>query len=257
MACTRIADTEKKECVLYGSSPEENSMLYWFPKIKNLGIPFPETIIQKVSKNGWELASIIDGDFSSIKDDWNDILASARKIGFPLFMRTDEFSSKHNWDNTCYVPNEESLQAHIITLVDDSLATGMIGLPVRAFVFRKYVQMATIFTAFYHHTPINPEVRFFIKDGKVDCHHWYWVTKAIEEGTPQKKLPHKWKKALTEVRLRTEKQEIPLLTEYAEKIAKEFPGFWSVDFCQALNGQWFLIDMAQGNVSYHPAEGEL
>jgi len=38
----------------------------------------------------------------------------------------------------------------------------------------------------------------------------------------------------------------------ASKIAQVFDGYWSIDFCRARNGQWYCIDMAEGNRSWHP-----
>lgn len=38
----------------------------------------------------------------------------------------------------------------------------------------------------------------------------------------------------------------------AEKVAKRFEGYWSVDFARLRDGRWVLIDMALGEVSWHP-----
>src|SRR3990167_9704750 len=106
---------------------EKNSLIYWYPKVKDLGILTPETLIVEL-KNQHSLINICEGDFSALEPQWNEILESARKIGFPLFMRTDEFSGKHNWKNTCYVEKEEDLKQHISNLFEDSFLADMLGL---------------------------------------------------------------------------------------------------------------------------------
>lgn len=229
---------------------EKNSLLYWYPKIKDLGIPTPqtETIILKKQHN--ELMSICDGDFSPIEDQQDDIYNKARKIGYPLFMRTDEFSAKHSWKNTCYVEKEEDLKSHIANLFEDSFCADMIGLPIRALVFRKYIPMKNLFNAFRGEMPVNPEVRLFIKDGKVICWHWYWIEEAIEQGTNYP-LPKDWKQIIETHKKILEGSIIDIITQTI-KIAKVFDGYWSVDFCLSKEKEWILIDMALGNVSWHP-----
>ena len=111
-------------------------------------------------------------------------------------MRTDEFSGKHSWKNTCFVEKEEDLRQHIKDLFEDSFMADFIGLPIRALVFRKYLQMDTMFKAFHGEMPVNPEIRYFIKDHEVVCWHWYWVMEAIEKGTDPDKLPKDWKELM-------------------------------------------------------------
>ena len=98
----------------------KNSLLYWYPLIKDLGIKTPETEIVVLNKQSSELMGIMDGDWSSIEPQMPEIISAARKIGFPLFMRTDEYSGKHQWKNTCYVEKEEDLNSHIYDLFEGS-----------------------------------------------------------------------------------------------------------------------------------------
>lgn len=230
----------------------KSSMLYWYPKIKDLDIPQPETEIVKLDLSREEYMNLCDYDFSGIEKHWDEILEAARKIGFPLFIRTDETSNKHDWKRSCYVTNEDNLKNHIANLVEFSFMADITGLPINAIVFRKYILMKNLFTAFYGDMPVNPEMRFFVKDGKLMCYHWYWVEDAIEQGTPKDKLPIKWKDILRQTKRSMSGNEILWLENEAEKVAKALPGFWSVDFCQAKNGTWYLIDMAEAQKSWHP-----
>ena len=45
-----------------------------------------------------------------------------------------------------------------------------------------------------------------------------------------------------------------LLTAYAELVGSLMEGYWSVDFAQGADGQWYLIDMAEGDLSWQPKE---
>ena len=232
---------------------ERNSLLYWYPKLKDLGIPTPKTEIVELKNQHSELIPICDGDMSPLEPNWKEILQKARKIGFPLFMRTDEFSGKHNWKKTCYVEKEENLKQNIYHLIEDSFCADVVGLPIRAIVLREFIPMKTLFTAFYGDMPVNPEIRFFIKDGEVLCWHWYWIEDAIEKGTPKDKLPFDWRYRLEDAKKKyLTGNDLLWLTNDVRKIAKKFDGYWSVDFCMSKDNRWILIDMAEGHKSWHP-----
>jgi len=47
--------------------------------------------------------------------------------------------------------------------------------------------------------------------------------------------------------------EIKILTEYSKKASEVIEGYWSVDFCRAKKGDWYLIDMAEAEKSWHPS----
>jgi len=221
----------------------KNSMLYWYPKIKNLPIPQPKTVYTRIDpKVAWEL---MDGKTNL---DINKLKNIARKIGYPLFLRTDQLSGKHNWKKTCYVKNEKDLLEHIFNVIEATLACDIIGKPVNALFFREYIPMDTGYTAFWGEMPVNPERRYFIKDGKVICHHPYWIEDAIRNPSIKN-----WKEVSKRMNKETP-SEIKLLTKYSLLVAKQFKGYWSVDFCKAKDGRWILIDMALGEYSWHPDE---
>ncbi len=229
----------------------KNSMLYWYPKIEKSDMLKPRTIMVKLKNTDDRLMPICGGDFSPLEEQWDEILTAARSIGFPLFMRTDEFSAKHGWEKTCYVPKEEDLKTHISNLFEESFMADILGLPIRALVFREYIQMNNLFKAFHGNMPVNPEIRIFIKNGKLLCHHWYWVKDAIRAAY-NKELPNDWEEIID---MHTKMTFVGLVILEAEKkICPLFKGYWSVDFCQAKDGKWILIDMAKGEESWHPED---
>ena len=75
--------------------------------------------------------------------------------------------------------------------------------------------------------PVNPERRYFIRDGKVLCHHAYWIQEAIEASykPPSEK---QWRE-ISEILNFEGKNEAQLLSNYALQVAKVIDGFWSVD----------------------------
>lgn len=72
---------------------DKNSMLYWFPKIKDFGIPIPRTEVVKVPWGNDYWKYIPSEDAKQIPNVIKKQLKVAgEKISYPLFMRT-----KHEW----------------------------------------------------------------------------------------------------------------------------------------------------------------
>jgi hypothetical protein len=180
------------------------------------------------------------------------IRKKAKEIGYPIFTRTDHASNKFEWNRSSFITKEEDLGTHIRRMVEFSFLADIMGLPINAIVFREYIPMDELFTAYLGEMPVNPEIRFFIRDGKVQCKHFYWIPEAIVEGTPKGKLISNWKKLLEDTIKSITKQELDILTKYTELVARKFDGYWSVDFCRAKDKRWILIDMAEGDISWHP-----
>jgi len=97
---------------------DKNSMVYWFPFVEKLEIPQPKTIIIKMPAK---------------KEDFE---RAGKEIGYPLFIRTDQASAKHNWDDTCYVESENDLHDHIMSIIDETFM-----LPSTAIVFREFLEL--------------------------------------------------------------------------------------------------------------------
>lgn len=228
------------------SQLDHDSLLYWYPKIVGM-IPTPHT--EWVDVADWRiLCGVIDGDLEKKFEPYlPQVLATAKRVGYPLFMRTDLGSAKHEWDNTCFVPDEAGLLRNLGSLLDNTFACDMCS---TALVFRQFIHMESRFTAF-RGLPISKEFRFFIRDGEVLCKHFYWPEDAIDFWGDYK-APKKWRSMLRST-ARLQGNDKTRLMDYAGRIAKEaLTGFWSLDFCKAKNGVWYFIDAAQGDCSWHP-----
>lgn len=231
----------------YWKYVKESSMLNWWPKIKDVDVPKPRTEILELSTE--ELAQL--AGYEKLKEPtYTKVMRSASKIGFPLFMRTDQYSAKHHYENTCYVPEAFVLISHIQMLLQEADNVNMIGLPTKALVFREFLELNYGFKAFLG-LPIAKERRYLIRDGKVVRHFPYWPKEAIRFWSV--KEPKNWRGILKELNTETA-EEVKLLTKYAKKIAVAIEGFWSVDFAQAKNGTWYLIDMGRGEISWTPED---
>ena len=219
---------------------------YWFPKIEATGVPVPRTSLVVTTAN---LIRLLDGDEPDGFDSFIQLLGDeADKIGYPVFLRTGQGSGKHQWKDTCFVPNREALPSHVAALVDWSECVDMIGLPHHAWAVREMLPTipACKLTA-YGNMPLCREFRFFTKGGKVCCKHPYWPEGAVADGHPDDPC---WRASLA-IHHRITADERDHLTVLAERAAAACPGVdWSIDFLETRRG-WVLTDMAVAERSYH------
>ena len=235
---------------------DRNSMLYWWPLVVDLGIPMPETEIVELGLSMKDIYGLVDGEKeSALKMDARipAIEDAVVKVRLPAFLRTDFTSGKHEWKSTCYYDATRPIRHHISELVNYS---SICDLTMNAIVVRQYIPMQSAFTAFSGAMPVNPERRYFVRDGAVECHHPYWIADALLEQwaeTGQSRLPDDWLELLHCVNTETD-EEVAILIEYATTIAEAMEyehNYWSVDFCKAADGRWIFIDMATGERSWH------
>lgn len=228
-----------------------SSLLYWYPKVEGTGVPMPKTTIVRVGHEA--LAKFLYGEGPLGEDTVTALRAAADSLGYPLFVRTDQASFKHEFATSSYVERPEDLISHIYKVLEFNEMADMMGLPYEAIVLREFLQLESRFKAFGG-LPIARERRYFIKDGQVRCHHPYWPEHAIEQaaGWSNPPLPADWKERLRRVSDEPP-EEVVLLSSYAEAVARELPGYWSVDFARSSDGPWYFIDAAEGALSWHPA----
>jgi len=237
-----------------------NSLLNWFPKIRNLGIPVPETDWVYIPHElGWRIVEEASIDaFTEFKPYLEEIKKKAEKIGYPVFIRTDQASGKHFFEETCLALGEGDLYRCVRKTIEFNLMADILGLPYRAIVIREYLELYWGFKAFPGNLPIAKERRYFIKDGEVLCHHPYWPPEAIAQAhridgsLRPHRLPANWLELLLQVNKETP-EEVELLSQFSKRVAEKVEGYWSIDYALSRDGEtWYLIDMADGHQSYHP-----
>jgi hypothetical protein len=232
---------------------DKTSMLYWYPiAVKGAGeLGIAKTLFLELDKVHKDLKIILIRLFCQepLKENELAILrkfnwicnAMAEQIGYPLFVRNDQASHKHEWRETCYIDTPDKLLHNIQNQIELNI---MHELPINAIVFRELIKTKKEFEAF-DGMPITKERRYFIENGKVICHHEYWVEEAFKHYKKQL-----WEEPLKRMNHQGE-QEVEYLTKQAERISKLIPEYFSIDFLQDENSKWWLIDMAEGEKSFH------
>jgi hypothetical protein len=231
-----------------------NSMLYWYEQTKDLEIPQPKTFIYKIPE---EFLNIFyEEQFP--EGLLEEIYPITEELGFPLFLRTDYSSIKHNYEKTCFVDSKTKLEDNIYNVIEGNILADYIGFPFKALIFREFIELEYKFKAFKGNLPIAKERRYFINNREIQCYHPYWPIDTIKNPS----LPN-YKELLSELNKQSE-DEIKLLSKYSLMVAevldsyyntkdekKELLNNWSVDFAKGINGLWYLIDIAIGERSFH------
>ena len=224
------------------------SLEEWYPLVMDL-VATPRTVILHA---GVDLAPLLYGN----EEGAPDVRAEARQLsvdiahaaeavgGYPIFLRTGHTSGKHQWRDTCFVPDRASIPQHIYNIVEYSEMADMFGLPTEVWVVRELLTTEPAFHAFAD-MPVTAERRYFVVDGKVVGHHPYWPPDSLEDSDTDVR---DWRKRLEQLNQQPA-SEIELLTALTEKVGGVLPGAWSVDWLWA-QGQWWLTDMAWAEVSY-------
>lgn len=228
-----------------------SSIFIWLPAVKAAGVPTPRTEMVYL---GWKpMMGLLDGDPLPSRD-IDRLVAAATRIGYPLFLRTDLVSGKHDWAETCFVERERVLLQHVVSVIDYNGMLDMMGPPFVGLALREYIPLDSTFAAF-NGMPVARERRYFAEEGKALCRHGYWIEDAIGTyGAPHRPmLPPDWRQRLAA--LNEEGEEVEQLTAWASAVSEHLEGAWSVDFAQAADGRWLLIDMALAAESWHPECG--
>ncbi|HEC66392.1 MAG TPA: hypothetical protein ENI23_13985 [bacterium] len=222
-----------------------NSLVYWYPVLKQIRIPTPKTLI--IYKGQCELGMLADGQPPPSWDNFEKRLREAMdEIGYPCFLRTGQLANKHDWNNSCFIKDDkESIKSHVANLVETSFMANIAGDPVSFdfWVVREMLNTKPVFTHFHGNMPIAREIRLFIKGGDIQCIHPYWPDEAFKD------LDKPTKKKLKEIQKLPDKNHD--VYKMAKYMARFFPGYWSVDFLEDKNGKWWCTDMAVGSRSYH------
>ena len=253
----------------------QTSMSYWWPKIKDLDVPQPYTICIPVKEE--PMSNILDG---KPIPKLGRMQQAVKKIGSPTFVRNNVMSGKHGWKKSCYLEKPDELAQHVYELTENmmSLTNGEIILD--AMFFREFLDLEkTGFSCFYGDMPISKEVRCFVRNGTLECMHNYWFDEVFEREIEmhtsmlksrkrydkmlndnginhnndiktKKILPPNWRKKLAKSNTLTA-NDVNTILSHLSKITPHFNNYWSIDFTKGVDGKWYLIDMARGEVSFH------
>ncbi len=229
------------------SEVNKNSMFYWWPLVKDCGVPMPRTIMvrHEDALKGKLSYAPLDGKPDPAFDKMVEgAKKAATEIGYPVFMRSDGTANKHDWENSCYVASEDQMGSHICNILEMTAMT-MFGLSFNGVAIREFLDLDWKFKAMYGKMPIAREFRMFVRDGVLECWHPYWPPASIDNPT----IPN-WYDVLKELQTPSE-AELKHITRLAETVGRVVGDYWSIDLCQTKNGSWYMTDMAIGEDSYH------
>lgn len=224
-----------------------NSATIWLPAIQKAGLRVPKTIM--IPYNHSSVACFID-DGSGVEGDWDAVVSGVKKaahaIGYPVFIRTDLASAKHNGIKAFRATSRDTVgQCLAETIIDNEMKFGFGPGPTHIMV-RQWLDLHHTFTA-YRGMPVAREWRFFADSRTVFCAHPYWPEGAVENGMPS---VDDWRPKLQ--MLNELPQNYGQLCSIAMHAAAACGGdAWSVDFAMDCDGEWWLIDMARMENSWH------
>lgn len=224
-----------------------NDLAYWFPPLERAGLHVPRTKIVKYEDD--DLIKLLDGNdpdgFDTLLEKL--VLAADELESWPCFLRTGHLSGKHSWNSCCYVEDASAMLSHVAHLVEES-AMGFPGLPTDTWVVREFIPTAPLFHCRdFGDLPVTREFRLFVREDQVEHTQPYWPADALVAADPD---DPNWRERLSVASLLTPSEWKPLANEAKRAVAALGGGFWSVDFLQDANGDFWLIDMAEGDRSF-------
>lgn len=240
------------------------SLEEWYPIVKDL-VDTPKTEIAYAGKDLTPILYAGEEGAPDVSEEMRklgiDIAAAAQEVGgFPIFLRTGHMSGKHQWKDTCFVPDRESIAQHVYNIVEYSeLADVFGGRPTDVWAVREFLRPRAAFTAF-EGMPITRERRYFVVDGEVVGHHPYWPPEAFEilydaEWHPSKpERTHNtstdlWRDKLELLNADTD-SDLIALGALSMKVGAVLPGAWSIDWLWVDERGWVLTDMAWAEESF-------
>lgn len=227
---------------------DPTALSYWFPKLANAGLPVPKTILIDMPKPAQEsMLALMDGqEGGDPKPFFGMINLAAETLGYPVFLRTDHTSGKHNWRDTCYLTKFEDIPKNVWGIVEYSELAGFMGVPWNRWAVREFLPTKPygVCTG-YGDMPICREFRFFVKNAEIECYHPYWPLHALEQGYPEMREEFVYEK-FSEIRPDEQRELFDLASRAGEAVGGE----WSVDILETSRG-WYVTDMAEASKSYH------
>jgi hypothetical protein len=220
----------------------------WFPIVEQLNIRTPKTKslamgpeLQKDIMNGVELSEAAELNLQHI---CKQIQTMGQEIGFPLFIKTAFTSAKHYWHDSCVLPgaDRDVVLHHLVELL---MYQSMSPNPFApSLVVREMIDTAPVFTAFTGQMPVTQEFRVFADSGKIHGYQPYWPKDAIQDPSCED-----WEAALESIKAPSAAQ-LEEMVATACNVTSSLGGYWSVDFLADKEGNLWLIDMAEGQLSY-------
>lgn len=226
--------------------PDPDSALIWFPATQRAGLPVPRTEFVEFDPD--MLWPTCDGN--TARDDFpmQKMIEACDRIGYPVFIRTDLSSAKHDGPRAFRADSSDDLWRCVMSTFEDNACKDLASF-VRAWMIREWINVEASFTAFGG-LAIGREWRFFANQQGVVCKHFYWPEEAFEHVHTD---DSRWREKLEILGGRMNAAEESTLSNLASRAARAIGEHeWSVDFAFDVAGKPWLIDMARAESSWHP-----
>ena len=232
---------------------DKNCLSYWFPKLLQSGVLVPKTVIVETE---CDLYAFNDGETPVKFDEFlAEINRAATNFTLPLFLRTGHTSGKHDWRNTCFIEDVAQFPENICSLIEYSSLVDFIGLPLRIWVLREFLELDVLETLpRFNGMPLAKEFRAFVEDGEIKSIHPYWPKGAIEQGLGFNQFyVENYAGILADALTAINPVDQEVAGHMLKSVAETFKGdgAWGVDICRAKNGNWYVTDMAIAEQSFH------
>jgi len=235
----------------------KSCLSWWFPKIRDAGLPVPKTTILRCdSEAAQSLYRHFDGQPVGVKgsDFLGRVEAAVREMGLPCFLRTGQTSGKHSWKRTCHIQDVSDVVRHVLDLIEFSECADLMGLPWDMWAVREMLPTKPVMAA-YQEMPVCREFRMFVHDGLVLCKHPYWPIVALQDGAPRdwdtnELLTDEDAESRGRAMWDLDDADCELVLDLASRAGAACGGRWSVDVLDTERG-WFVTDMAVMDLSWH------
>jgi hypothetical protein len=221
--------------------PHRDSALMWFPRLAAAKLPVPNTEFVEFNSDklfrldGWDIC--FDFPFDKLK-------AACKRIGYPVFLRTDLASAKYCGPELFLVDSPRRLVECVFRILTDISIKRRLS-DTRAIMVREYLTIDSMFEAIGG-LPIGREWRLFADQRLTKCHHFYWQEGDIRDARTCDGwlTPAGVRKNLLRAQ-EVDPQEMEALNKIARRAAKSIGyGRWSLDVARDVHGKWWVIDMA-------------
>ena len=231
-----------------------NNISFWYPKIKDCGIPTPKTYIIDIPEEVL-IACFMDGDQKQNMDivyNWvkNELMtAIPEDLRGLLFIKNGAFSNKFDFNTACVRYSSLDIARSIIEINYASLMLetgGNTELAIRERILNQKEDVPCI----YNGMPLRNEYRVFYnfdtKKALYVVNYWDWdyCYDAISRNMSDKIIYESYYGRLKE-HYETNKDKVMQYVEEHMQTVTGLDGIWSIDIMEANNNLW-LIDMALG-----------
>ena len=237
-----------------------NDFSYWYPRIRDCGIPQPKTVVIKLPDyHDSELSARLYQSFyfDNYAEDIGVIRDFAEKNVIPqleaknmrghLFVKNGRFSNKFDAAKSCEIFGLHELAEHIGRINYESICCDAGG--ETEIVVREYIEFDRGNTpCIYNGLPLRPELRVFYDfDSKkvlfaVNYWDYDYVRPHLYYATDKIVFDHERERI--EKAVEAMKPACIEMVEEAMSNVTGLTGAWSIDLLQSEDGKIWLIDMA-------------